>query len=446
MGVVVIPSWLKVLSVLVKNNAEAWTQASNLKSAVFPSPYSVLFSLLRGHYLKTGHSPNASQVRRILLASGLPPDKVKRLAMVYKECANQSGKGWDVDSLIEEYHERIYVQSLEKAVKCLTEPVMLPGSKESVGGVQGARAILYQAEKEMDPVEKGVKDDVQSMYKRQEELGVPPIIAMPLFKGLFDLFRCELWLLSAFSGEGKTTLMLNLAVQAYLQGEQVVVISLETESYKLKWKLAVILAAKKGVPISINDIVYFRLNEKDREVFFECLHEVSAIKIKECSGTGMYEILGMLRSDPKATLVFVDNLNLTSSRNKQYFDRISEGLKSMVRFCHRSKNLSVIVLAQSNRAGHKEAVAQGRYSLTSLADSNEAERSPDGVMWILQSGYLKSIIGFSKYRMLPSDSMKTRTLTLNPDTLVFTADESGGGVQASGQGGFNPDSVDLMED
>lgn len=439
--------WLKVLAALVKNNPQVWTQVSNLKSSIFPSPYSVLFSLLRGHYLKTGHSPNPSQVRRILLASGLAPEKVKRLAAVYKECASQSGKGWDIDSVIEDFQERTYIQALEKAVKCLSEPILLSGSKESVGGVSGARAILFQAEQEMDVVEERVKDDVKSQYQRQLELGEPPIIQMLLFEGLFTIFRCELWLLSAFSGEGKTSLMLNLAVDAYLQGEQVVIISLETESHKLKWKLAVILAAKKGTPILLSDVVYFRLNEKDKAIFYACLHEITAIKIKQCGGTGMHEILGSLRSELRATLIFVDNLNLTSSRSKQYFDRISEGLKAMVQFTHNSKNLTVIVLAQSNRAGHKEAVAQGRYSLTSLADSNEAERSPDGVMWILQSGYLKSIIGFSKYRMLPADVMKTRSLSLEPETLCFKVDEGVGGVQASGQGGgFNPDNIDLGED
>lgn len=441
--------WSKVLAILVKNNAAAWNQVSGLKSSIFPSPHSVLFSLLRGHYSRTGYSPRPVQVRRILLASGLPPDKIKRLAQLYKDSANQSGEGWDVDDMLEEYQERVYVSALENAVKCLSEPIVLTGSKESVGGVSGAREILYRAENEMNPAEEKDEGDACGNYLRQAETGVPPVISFPLFGDLFTIFRNELWLLSAFSGEGKTTLSLNLAVDAFLQGEQVLIISLETEPFKLKWRLACILSGKKATPVSINDVALFRLNEKDKEVFLSCLREVSAIKIRACTGTGFHEIMGVLRSEPKVTLVFVDNLNLMSARSKQFFDRISEGLKSLVKYTHKARNLTVIVLAQVNRAGHKEAQTTGKYSLTSLADSSEAERSPDGCVWILRADFLKSSVGVSKSRMLTSDNNLTKALILNPNTLVFSADEivvpaNGGGVQQ--RVAFDPASIDLGED
>lgn len=431
MNELVRPAWMPVLSALIRDNSECWALVSSLRSDIFPQPHATLFSLLRQAYLRTGHSPTVSQFRRLLLISGFPPEKTKRLANCYKECAVQAPQGWDVEALIADYHERIYISALEKAVKCLSEPVILQGSKESIGGVSGAQTIMSLAEREMDVSGSDVEDDVKGLYIRQEESGGPPLIRFSLFEGLFDLFRKELWLLSAFSGEGKTTLMFNLVVDAYLQGEKVMIISLETETYKLRWKLAVVLAAKKGTPISLFDVAYFKLNPQDKQIFYDSLSEVNNIKIKPCSGTGLYEILGVLRSEKKSTLVFLDNINLASARSRQFFDKISEALKGIVRYVHSSVNLTMIVLAQSSRTGHKEAVESGRYSLTALADTNEAERSSDGVFWILQTGYLKSILGYSKNRMLPSDIMKTSSLSLDPNSLVFSVDGTGGSGQAA---------------
>lgn len=416
-------------------------QAGSLKTQVFPGVYGTLFSLLRACYTRTGFTPKEKQVHRALLISGLHTDKVKAVLQAYRDLSAQPPTPWDIDALVEEYQERCFTEGLETAVKCLSETVKLP-NKEVVGGVPGARKVLYLVEREMDVHETTNTFDAVGRYARDLEAGGLPTIELPLLNPMVNIFRKELWLLAAFAGQGKSTLMHNLAVDSYLKGEKVLIISLETEAHKIRYRLATILAAKRGTPISYNKVIFRTLSQAELSIFYGCLKELRVIRVRDCLGTGVYEILGTLRAERDATLIFLDNLNLCATRSKKFFEIIGETLKTLFKYIHNSKNQTMIILAQTNREGYRAASEKGSYSLLGIADTPEAERSPDGVMWCLITDFLKTRLGVSKSREFPPNQNQYLELGFDPNTLVFTAD----GVAAGGAGlQSNRKLIDLEE-
>lgn len=409
----------KILSALIHGDADCWNQTYELKQSVFPPLYSRIFNILRSHYVATGTYLTPKQFKSQLLALDIKDSHKKRLAEVFVECVKTPHQGWSVADLMVEYKERVVYRGLKVASESMTKGhTSFDGTY--YGGVQGVRNALAEMEKALDMYgEEDEVDDAKLRWLRMKDRSDSPTLDLGIVNNLVRILRGELWLFSGFPGDGKTTKMLNMTASALIKGEQVLIISLEATPHKLRWKLACILSYMYQTPVEYEAVVLKKLSEEKEKIFLNMLELTNRVVIKKAGE--LFELTSILQRYPDATLVFVDHLGMVSARSKDYFNAIGEGLKTLVRYVKNHDSMVMIVLNQTNRRGYERAVEQGAYTLTALADSNEAERAPDGVMWILKTGFLTSRLGVAKRRELVIDTGVRLEMTLDPHTHTYLA-------------------------
>lgn len=400
----------KILSALLRADSDCWLQVSGLRPEVFAYPYSHLFSIARFHYMKNGTSLDRDSLKRALVERDFSEQERRDIVEAYIRAAQLSKTSWSVESLIQSYQARRLARGLKDAIRALAEGFR-DGRGRYYGGVEGARMILSEMEASLDP--SASESEIDPTAALSSHLSLLPF---PLLEPLGGILEGELWLLSGFPGDGKTTLMLNMALDLLLSGRPPLIISLETSPVRLKWKLACMLSAEKSPTLSYERLLTGRLSPDETSHLKSLLSDISSIKVRRVTGYGVSEILSLLRAHSDISVVFIDYLGLLYSRSTRFFNEIGEAIKSLFKYGQNTRT-SIVCLTQVNREGYRSAQETGYYSLRALADTNESERTPDGVMWLLRTGYLTSRMGVSKRRELPYDPTKFVELSLHPQTL-----------------------------
>jgi replicative DNA helicase len=235
-----------------------------------------------------------------------------------------------------------------------------------------------------------IQDSIESLEEmaknRSHLLGVPTGFT-ELDKLLAGMRGGDLLILAARPGVGKTSLALNMAVNAAKQGTVVAFFSLEMPSQQLVQRL---LAAEAR--IDNNRIRTGRLNDSDWHEIIqagEALHK-TAFSIDDSPDLSIMELRAKARrqlraAEPGKALIVVDYLQLMSSSRRNERDRwlevgeISRGLKIL------AKELSVPVLALSQLSRSVEGRSNKRPQLSDLRESGSIEQDADVVMFIDRS-------------------------------------------------------------
>jgi len=377
----------KILSALLRADSDCWLQVSGLRPEVFAYPYSHLFSIARFHYMKNGTSLDRDSLKRALVERDFSEQERRDIVEAYIRAAQLSKTSWSVESLIQSYQARRLARGLKDAIRALAEGFR-DGRGRYYGGVEGARMILSEMEASLDP--SASESEIDPTAALSSHLSLLPF---PLLEPLGGILEGELWLLSGFPGDGN-----------------------ETSPVRLKWKLACMLSAEKSPTLSYERLLTGRLSPDETSHLKSLLSDISSIKVRRVTGYGVSEILSLLRAHSDISVVFIDYLGLLYSRSTRFFNEIGEAIKSLFKYGQNTRT-SIVCLTQVNREGYRSAQETGYYSLRALADTNESERTPDGVMWLLRTGYLTSRMGVSKRRELPYDPTKFVELSLHPQTL-----------------------------
>ena len=197
----------------------------------------------------------------------------------------------------------------------------------------------------------------------------------------------DLLILAARPGVGKTSLALNIAVNAAKKGTSIAFFSLEMPSVQLTQR---ILSAEATI-----DSYKMRTGNLDGSDFHEIiqaserLHKCS-FAIDDTPGLTILELRAkarrQLRHAEKGNgLVVVDYLQLMTSPSSQIRDRylevgdISRGLKML------AKELSIPILAVAQLSRGVEARGDKRPQLSDLRESGSIEQDADVVMFIDRS-------------------------------------------------------------
>ena len=270
-------------------------------------------------------------------------------------------------------------------------------------GTETGQDVLEAAEQRIYAIRQGraaqgltpISQVLLDVYARLEELAASDSAIPGLSTGLTDLDRAisglnksDLILLAARPGMGKTSMALNILLEAGKKsGKNVVFFSLEMSREQLALRLI-----SSECFVDNKKLVTGNLGPEDWEkimVATESLNR-SHILIDDDSTVSVADILAKCRRVDNLGLVIIDYLQLMQSaggrqysgeNRQQVVSDISRALKIMAK----ELNVPVLCLSQLSRAN--ESRSNKRPMLSDLRESGAIEQDADIVMFLYREGY-----------------------------------------------------------
>ena len=270
-------------------------------------------------------------------------------------------------------------------------------------GTETGQDVLEAAEQRIYAIRQGraaqgltpISQVLLDVYARLEELAASDSAIPGLSTGLTDLDRAisglnksDLSLLAARPGMGKTSMALNILLEAGKKsGKNVVFFSLEMSREQLALRLI-----SSECFVDNKKLVTGNLAPEDWEkimVATESLNR-SHILIDDDSTVSVADILAKCRRVDNLGLVIIDYLQLMQSaggrqysgeNRQQVVSDISRALKIM------AKELDVPVLCLSQLSRANESRSDKRPMLSDLRESGAIEQDADIVMFLYREGY-----------------------------------------------------------
>lgn len=208
-----------------------------------------------------------------------------------------------------------------------------------------------------------------------------------LNKQISGLQKSDLVLLAARPSMGKTTLALNMALSAALDGKNVAIFSLEMSKTQLSQRFISSLSL-----IDLQNIISGSIGEDDFEMLGNAIRilEDTPIFIDDTSSISLTELRSKARrlsAKEGLDLVVIDYLQLMTAgtgRNEnrqQEISTISRGLKGLAK----ELNCPVVALSQLSRA--VESRTDKRPMLSDMRESGAIEQDADIVMMLYRDDY-----------------------------------------------------------
>lgn len=413
---------VRILGSLTKD-VSLWEAALTFPADCFSPIGGDLFLLMREHYIKYGVAITDEAIHDKVKRANLEKETKKELLRLYYSSrgTHAIATQWDLDFLREATGKNKLLSSMSNAVRALTEGVEIKG--KYYVGLEGAAALLDQSKAEV--VREKSLTPFEVYQKRKEKAYAIP---SPLFDPLVtELMYGEFWILGGYAGDGKTTASLNLAYGASLAAKsKTLYITMETPRHVAKWKMVSIMS-NQNMPILRYKLIRGGKLDANQEKHFQVLLEKSDefFKVVEMPvGSQVGEVKAVIRTEmlkKHYDLIVLDYLGLMGSKAGSEYPGayMNEAIKRLKEVPKQHSTVFVCV-HQMNREGHKEAVKTGYYTLNALSDANEAEKSPDGIAWVLKLGFCRTKLGIMKYRDEPLDLERVVELQLEPETHTFT--------------------------
>ncbi len=270
-------------------------------------------------------------------------------------------------------------------------------------GTATGQDILEAAEQRIYSIRQGraargltpISQILIDVYDRLEELAASDQAIPGLSTGLRDLDRAisglnksDLILLAARPGMGKTSMALNILLDAGKRsGKKVAFFSLEMSREQLALRLI-----SSECFVDNKKLVTGKLADEDWESVAAAADSLnrSAILIDDDSGVTVADILAKCRRVEDLGLIVIDYLQLMQSaggktrggdNRQQIVSDISRSLKIM------AKDLNVPVLCLSQLSRANESRQDKRPMLSDLRESGAIEQDADIVLFLYREGY-----------------------------------------------------------
>jgi len=361
------------------------------------------------------------------------------LGVLEKIKGQQPYVGQDYRSVLREYNEGQRLLQLERILsnssKIATTGMEIGQGKNKirVKGIMDSVSYFARETKELQRNLTGVKTEsqivseedsgeVQEEYRKakadpSESIGINTWLK-EIDVATNGLKNTELMMVTAFTGHCKTTFSLNMAYRALYSGWNTAFVSLEMTFAEMRRHIYVLHSCnpmfKEKLPkykdlvgtITYNNVLYGRLNDREQKYWEEVCKDFDKnsnensetygrffVWQPEKSITTVSDIEFKMRQYQQElqmtgrTLEFVviDYISLLGAdkeeRTRDPNETLNNIIKSLKRLCltyNNGKGIRILSPHQANREGFKEAKKnEGLYSLTSLSNAHEAERSCD---------------------------------------------------------------------
>lgn len=239
------------------------------------------------------------------------------------------------------------------------------------------------------------------------------------FKRIDDLTgglrRGKLWIVTAYVGEGKTSLAWEMTYQVAKAGGRVLFVSLEMDEDEIMHGLYarrshdVSKKIGRGVkPLAKRDIADAKLDPIGEKLYAVARKDLASWDISiwcpgDCTVADIRRRVSVEQLVKPLDLVVIDYLTLckTTGNFRVQHEAMGEMVREAKRMARR-ESIPVLALHQISREGYKSALERGYYVNTDLAQTAEVERNADVVLWSLIPPELRAAnegrIGLSKNR------------------------------------------------
>ena len=270
-------------------------------------------------------------------------------------------------------------------------------------GTETGQDVLEAAEQRIYAIRQGraaqgltpISQVLLDVYARLEELAASDSAIPGLSTGLTDLDRAisglnksDLILLAARPGMGKTSMALNILLEAGKKsGKNVVFFSLEMSREQLALRLI-----SSECFVDNKKLVTGNLAPEDWEkimVATESLNR-SHILIDDDSTVSVADILAKCRRVDNLGLVIIDYLQLMQSAGGRQYSgenrqQVVSDISRMLKIMAKELDVPVLCLSQLSRAN--ESRSDKRPMLSDLRESGAIEQDADIVMFLYREGY-----------------------------------------------------------
>lgn len=255
-------------------------------------------------------------------------------------------------------------------------------------------------------------------YRESKQHGSGAIeTPFPLLNSETQGRRSHLWVIGAYSGDGKTTMMAQLAYKAVVDESLGAALFVAEQTKEEIEDLFLLRHSHKFLSGGIDAVRYLNrcLTDREEEVLDKTARDWAEISGRVSitqvpSGTTIDEVRSIsesLRARHRVDIIGIDHSGLFATSRRFY-----EARERMAAVILESKQLAmsfadkagawVLLPHQITREGNEQAIRRGYYAMRDLSGTSEAERSADVVLWALQTPETKAvseiIIGTCKNR------------------------------------------------
>ncbi len=354
--------------------------------------------------------------------------------------------GQDYKTILKSYNEEQRVLQLQKVVSDVSK-IASTGldikngiKKIKLKGIIDAVSYFARMTKDLQRSITGIKTESQIVsaedateafaeYERSEANPNDSIGITTWLREMDDtlngLKNRELMLVGGFTGHCKTTFAINMAYRALWQGWNTAFITLEMSFDEIRRKIYVLHACnpiqKVRFPkykhlvgkIGYNSVRYGKLTKEEKDYYSLICKDFDDTVNKEAGSFGKFFIWQPEKSSTTASdiefktrqyqqelqamgknldFLVIDYIYLMGADKdekakdgNETINNIIRTLKRMTLTFNNGKGIRILSPHQINREGYKEALKnEGVYYLTSLANTNEAERSSDVVISVFK--------------------------------------------------------------
>lgn len=407
----------------------------NLDESYFTGAHQLLFRL--AVQTNVVNTPLDDEVLSALLAQeeGLTPQDRLQVQVAFRDLKTLDVTREKLTILIPSYRDQVHADrmasALEESAVILTDGLKVDGEEQQ--GYKAARTHIMTRIAELDQRETGVLPSQDIRECAQELLDEYAETKKGREPGIYTGFRDidlltngfqkgELAIFCAYTGEGKTQVMLNVGYHAAVtQQKNVVFVSLEMPLAQVRRRIIARHTnhRKFGLPGGLD---YVKIKNGKLDYAEERVFTSVVTDWKDSTDYGRFNVLQIskydtvkvlneklmyIRSRQPIDLVCLDYASLMASARRRSDRReeiveVIEGLKALCLTFNEGEGICMVTANQISRKAREEAESLGRYGLNFASETSAIEKNADFLAWLLRTDALKAskevLMGVAKYR------------------------------------------------
>lgn len=321
-----------------------------------------LFEIVQWYHQRYSALPDINTLKLILAKSKISEEMKQKVTLLYSELASATFADRPLVFLIDELKEEYKTAKLRETLVTSVNHLEAEKIKEAIDSLKEGIVKLELTGR--DDVREGFIDKTaDERFGRYTDIKMNPDkykgihIGFPTFDSVTNGVRGgQLMVIIAAVKEGKSTMLLNVAHNVYMNGHNVLYVSVEMPKEQVERRFDA-----RATGLSYSKIRDGRLNPMEEQIYKQCLTNQKAktnkfytIDSHNCSTS---YLRSKIKTFPhKFDLVVLDYLTLIqpSVKGKDQWESIGK-VTEEVRAIAREMNIPIITAAQANRDGIKEA-------------------------------------------------------------------------------------------
>lgn len=359
----------KILALLLRSKTSSIRILPRLKKEYFSlREYRHLFPVIETHWQNYQSPPKRGACLTGLKASGIKDKELDKYELIIDKLfsidIDRDDDKFYVDKVIEAWKARKILKLMENTMDMVEQGKInnsLEHIQTEIAKLQFRGSVIIQEGNYLDSFEERIKVVKDKMENPDKYRGVPTGIKQ--FDEYYGgILPSELGIIVGATGRGKSIALMNFGVNGWLQGNDVMMFTIEMSKreyeYRIDSRLAGLLHRKFRTG-NFEDDELMKWQEKIERLRGKRTNQLKIIDAPEGCTSDFIEFMLMKYKDEFKTkpLVIIDYLNIMFSKNARKYDddwltqtHIARELKTVCR----THDVPMWTAAQTNRSGQKK--------------------------------------------------------------------------------------------